>query len=280
MGGFLMFMLLNMFVIMAVFFSVFGALNDIADLNVKNTVKSLQADYKTYNNTEEFDAKINKTYGERMIGFIWIKNIWRADTPWTSANVTREEYIAYANKTGYADIKDGEGKVTSSINDQLGKEFDKIFGVVKPDQKRDWNGLMILIIFAGTTTWASTVLNSMITTKKREAEKPKEEVVDYSMRDAKNRADQTAPAIDPVMMNRIMKFVLPAIMVFFTMMSTAALAIYIITSSVMGTLTTLAFNKPVDKLLEMQEKKKSARSTEVDPKIINPHSKYFKSKRK
>jgi len=84
------------------------------------------------------------------------------------------------------------------------------------------------------------------------------------------------------MVGKVMLFVMPAIMVFFTMSSTAALAIYIITNSLIATGTTLGMNWPVDKLLAWEEKRRVARgdTPETDTGVINPHAKYFKNKRK
>lgn len=100
------------------------------------------------------------------------------------------------------------------------------------------------------------------------------------MRDAKNK-NETLPSVDPVMMGKIMKIVLPAMMVFFTLSSTAALAIYIVTNSVVTTVLTFGLTYPVDKLLKYKDNKK-AQSGDKTPKfdggIINPHAKYFKTK--
>lgn len=285
-GGFMLFMLLNLFITMAVFFSVFSALRNAADYNIKMTAVDLQATYAEFYNAEtnelldgktaeEFVVAVNETYESRMNGFLWIQNIWKQDIP-TSSRLTEGEYTASVL------TKDERNNADLVANAKI--QYENIINNVEKSNKRSWNGLLILIILAGVTSWASAWLNAkmMAAKKAKEAPKQKEAVVTYSMRETKNQRDAQIPTVDPVAMGRIMKIILPAMMVLFTFMSTSALALYIITNSIMSTALTYATNWPVDKILERQEKKRIERgeSDEVDPNIINPHSKYFKNKRK
>jgi YidC/Oxa1 family membrane protein insertase len=279
MGGFFMFMLINMFVIMAVFFSVFGALNAISNLNVQKTAEELHTAYVA-NTTETgepadetaFNAAINAAYEKHQVGFLWIKNIWKPDVPWANAQMDKSVYNANAKGATNIDVVEGE--------------YDQVFAALgEQNQTRNWNGLFILIALAGLTSWASAWLGSKVMAAKKKSDdaNKKEPAVVYSMRDTRGTTDKPVPSVDPVMMGRIMKIVLPAIMVLFTLSSTAALAIYIIVNSVMSTVITYSIGYPVDKILAWQDKKSEANGktgVKHDPNIINPHAKYFKTKRK
>jgi len=288
MGGFCAVTVVNLVVTLCVFLSVFYSLQAIANHNVKLTAQELQSVYQTHKtantiylvNTEEeqiftdqFITDINATYKKRTVGFLWIKNIWHSDTPWTTANLTEAEYIRH-------------GEFASDLTSEDKKQqFNTIWSAVSPSQKRNWNGLLILIILAGVATWVSLYLNGKImnTQNKDKQQKQKETKAQYSLRNVKNQADKPQnPQIDPAMMTKMMKFILPAIMVIFTMSTTAALAIYIISNSIFSTALTLGLNYPVDKLIKWQDKRAKNRPDtppEADPAIINPHAKYFKNKR-
>jgi len=196
-----------------------------------------------------------QTYRDTRTGFLWIRNLWRSDVPWVSPVASRH---------------DTEGQTL-------------IYDIIRPEE-RSWNGLLILIIAAGGITFASIWLNMKIMAKKKEEtdDKPKEEVVTYSVRKAMydDKSRPAAPQIDPAQMGKMMKIILPVIMVIFTLMMTSALAVYIIFSSLFTTLFTLAKNPIINMLIARGEKKRGDMTVEDDPNKINPHAKFFKTKRK
>jgi len=314
MGGFCLFMFINLFVTMAIFMSVFTTLRYIADYNTELQATSLQAVYQefeygdyftqadidTVNNpysTPEdvaqafynianttrtdgttFAEAVNIAYNNHRVGFLWIRNIWVSDVPWSSsATFSQGLFRSVATAP--------EGYYGNARNAYLDAQFNIINHVLDHDtNQRSWNGMLLLIILAGITSWGAAYINGKIMMNKKKDDKPKEAVIKYSMRETKNQADQKIPTVDPVVMQRVMKIVLPAIMVYFTMISTAALAIYIVVNSLLSTAITVGLNYPVDKLLKWQEQKKLAKGgdgmPETDGNVINPHAKYFKSKRK
>ena len=326
MGGYCLFMVINLFLTLAIFLSVYSGLRAIADYNIKLTVVEMQGIYRTYDaegtwadpeNVDEatldaFRAEINATYAKHSVGFLWIKNIWKADTPWTSSALTPNDYLVHfnnwetitdeelanaqaaaINKDKVKTKKDYYHSMSKSDRKVIDKraeavvvvEYGHIYSAIDAKYKRKWNGLLFLIILAGATTWASVYFNAKLTNKKKEAEKPKEAVVQYSMRNAKSQRDGATPnkpAIDPVMANKMMKFILPGVMVLFTLQSTAALAIYIIMSSLMTTGVNLAMIWPVNKLVDWTEARRKRRDSAPPDQtgIINPHAKYFKNTRK
>jgi YidC/Oxa1 family membrane protein insertase len=283
MGGFCLFTILNMFVTLSVFLSVFGALRAVSTYNIKLTSTELNGVYRDFEDNiylqddeynPDFAGAVNEVYKKHNIGFLWIKNIWKSDIPIESSNLTFAEYSAYVAVSD----EELEASQYETANEFKRAQYDIIFGAVDGQQKRNWNGLFLLIILAGAMTYLSVVLNSKFNqTKKPE---PKKLEAQYSMRDIKKQQDAQMPSMDPAMINKIMKFMLPAIMVIFTLTSTSALAIYIIANSLFSTIFTIGLNYPVNAILKFQEKRAKDRGdTHSDPDIINPHAKYFKGSR-
>ena len=313
MTGFCLFTIVNLFLVMAIFFSVYAAMRSVASYNVQLTVQELQGIYKTYEgNTDknpEFATAINSAYSKHSVGFLWIKNAWNPDVSWTGAGLTLGEYATYSETIPQTEVDSYKQSLIDAVNsnsnltaqektDQVAaieqktnvqlaaeiitNQYNTIYGSLNKTYKRSWNGLFILIILAGATSWLSAFITSKMTATKKNDEIKKDDA-QYSMRDVKDQTEKKPPAVDPAMMNRMMKIILPAMMVFFTLSSPTALAIYIITNSVLSTGIALGTNWPVDKILAWQDKRREARgdsTPEIDKSVINPHAKYFKSKRK
>jgi len=324
MGGFCLFTVLNMVVMMIVFISVFQALNAVAAFNVNRQFIALQAIHQEYidpntgdftatedNPTEyqEFGERVTELYDGTRVSFLWIANIWRPDTPWSSTTLSfsafrtmvagtedsifhddviilfYEEHLRVAefNNEEWSELTNEQRReVREKYLEMLEDVYYTIFHHIDPTQ-RNWNGLLLLVALAGVTTYFSAVLNArMMNAAKKNAPDQKEREAQYSMRKVKNQADgPTKPQIDPQMIQKMMKFVLPIVMIVITLNFTAALAIYFITNAAMSTASTAALAWPVDKLLKWQEKRKAEKSgtPEADTEIINPHAKYFKKKK-
>jgi len=314
MGGFCLFMFINLFITMAIFMSVFSTLRYIADYNERLLINDLQATYQDFESrgedrsltNPEWVTAVNNAYANRNVGFLWIQNIWREDVPWGShRSWLASRYNNHADRITvtdqmYADINQWRYDNTTyenplppiARNDMpnflFNQQFDALYLALENDPQernwdRSWNGLLILIVLAGVTSWSTAYVTSKMMMAKKRDEPKKEKEAGYSMRNVRDQQEMKMPQVDPVMMGRIMKIVLPAIMVYFTMISTAALAIYIITSSLISTLVLIGLAKPIDKLLAWQEKRsveKGKTAPEIEPDAINPHAKYFKNKRR
>jgi len=227
---------------------------------------------------EQFQIDIQRRFDETTVGFLWVVNIWRSDN-WSSPT---HSWSDFRNA-----ISGVDGRVSYQLNAQgmraLETEYRFIFSHIHTD--RNWNGLLLLVVLAGASTFLSSWINMRTMAKKKcaeeEAKKQREKEAGYSIRDVKNQKEGAAangmPNIDPqVMTGKMMKFMLPSIMIIFTLTTTAALAIYIIAGSIIMTGLTFLVNMAVDKLIAHGEKKK--KEAGPDMTIINPHAKYFKSK--
>lgn len=260
MGGFCLVSLLNMVVMLMVFIGVFTSLREVSNLNIYYQYNQLQETYVAYIDSDDLADKLNETYNENNTSFLWVKNIWRPDT-WGSQTLEYSDF-----KEAVKDIKGVE------LPDEA--TYNAIYTPIKAD-RGGWNGLLILILFAGATSYLSAVVNSKQMAKKAEDKKPADLEVSYSMRKAKEQEEPAqVPQIDPAMMNKMMKFVMPVIMVMFTFSSTAALALYITVSSLLSTGLMFLSGMVVDKIIVKQAKAEK----EKEPTVINPHAKYFKGK--
>ncbi len=167
-------------------------------------------------------------YEESQESFLWIKNIYRSESP-SSPLFTKDE-IKNNIKTYYND----EQKVAEEANDFEGKIFDTIienngqFGDIK-DQH---NGYYILTIIAVITSFFSMWLSNFLMKNK-------------------NQPQQKS--------NKIMYFVMPIIFGIFTFMYTSLFAIYIIVGQLvmiaLTPLTTWLVKKWVEKDAKKQKDK-------------------------
>ncbi len=254
-------MLFNMIATMAIFFTLFSGLNKIAAYKVYTEYTTLQQTYAEAVGGENAqlikvegsdkvqlklsdgsivdldDAKINvanqevvNTYGEIKESFLWIKNIWRPDTS-TSVLLSYKDFVSTA-KLDDADI-------TDTFNESI---YNQVINPIKADSKYSgWNGYYILIILSAAITYLSNQVNTWIGRAK--AKKQGKEYV------------------DALSQNKIMIYLMPAIMALFTLFYNAMFAIYIVTGALFGLLTSPLTSIVVDKFFDKASKKESEKVT-------------------
>ncbi len=162
-----------------------------------------------------------KTYRNKNLNFLWVKNIWEIDSP--LSHPVQENWDNFKNAQGYA------------TNDTLGMN-DKAYGelIAKLDaEKSAPNGYFILAIL----TAGISFLTQFVITKSQKAQMELQTV------DGKGAQTQ-----------KMMMWMMPIMMAVFAFMYTATFSIYMIMSSVISILSTLAINKIVD----VKYKKKNA----------------------
>lgn len=277
--------LVSLIITMVVFFQVLGALNTISKDNIYHEYTELAAVYEQYTTDDEGNpiaadamtdeqkaalrTALNDKYKETKTGFFWIKNIWQPDTPWAKAVMSFDEFNNSQPK---------ERRLAAEQKDAYEAIMANLDGSAKGS-----NGWLILVILTGLASFASTKL-AMLMNKRRmpkptEQKKP-EEIITYSMRDAKQRTQGgEKPPIDPAQMGKMMQYLMPIILILFGLMQTSAFAIYMIASSIISTLLTVAFTFLIDLILKKQRPKLEPQK-DFDATIINPHAKYFKGGKK
>ena len=279
MGGFCLFMFVNMAFMMILFITVFGSMNHISNYNINHQFKELQAIYVEFDinngglghDTPEFREAILARHDETRVSFLWVNNMWRPDT-WSSRTMDWGSFNSTIRQVNAA-----ERVVTNQ------EQYNMIMYIVNSDSSnRGWNGLLLLVVLAGVTMYVSAVINARALQKKVDEKKAKEqeEEVKYSMRETlETQGDGSTPAMpqmNPAMMGNMMKIVLPLIMVVITFIYTAALALYIVVGAIMTTVYSLGTGALADKILKKQEERKKEESP---GNIINPHAKYFKKRK-
>ncbi len=172
-----------------------------------------------------------ETWESVKSSWLWIDNIWVADST-TSPFPTYDSLVSLAKNGGYTDY------VSENIDEE---SYTNIYNIISANSSRANNGYYILAILAGVLTfltqWIAELHNKL---KNKKANKV-----------AKN-TDSTAGTM------KIMKFVMPVIMVIFVFSTGASFGIYILASNlasmVLGEISTLIIDKLTKKKrLEVEE---------------------------
>lgn len=213
-------MLFNMVITVVVFLTLFNALNYIANIQITNMYTTLSNEYnrvyeETVGEVDEKEAKAKEAVvalyenGDVVQSWLWVKNVWRGDKS-VSAIPSYKEFIATSRYSS------DEEKTETYLSEQ---EYLKVMQPIM-DKEDGWNGYYILIILAGVITYLSMVISSGGFRKKKDLE-----------------ADPTAKV------SGLLKFILPAIMILFTLFSNAVFSLYVIANSLFALCTTPIYNK-------------------------------------
>jgi hypothetical protein len=164
--------------------------------------------------------------------WLWVQNIWVQDST-TSPFPNYESLVSMAKSSGY------EEYVATNINEE---NYNKIANIVIKNSTRSANGFYILAILAGVITFASQYITELHNKLKNK----KAQIV------ANTAKPENAGSM------KMMKIIMPAIMVIFVLTSTASFGLYILASNVaaiaLGELTTLVVDKMTKKKrLEVEE---------------------------
>ena len=153
--------------------------------------------------------------------WLWVQNIWVADST-SKAFPSYDALKSIAKGTGYS----------SYVNDNINQvEYDKIATIITENAPRQNNGCFILPILAGVITFLSQYVAELHTRLKNKKA---------------NNIAKEANSTTSTSTLRVMKIVMPIIMVVFTLSSSASFGLYILASNVstmaLGELSTLAID--------------------------------------
>lgn len=227
--------------------------SDTANLNDEGKIKDetaaktyaidkVKAEIATYNN-ETNNANALKRYGEVKESWLWIDNIWKSDTPWTNSVATFKEYSNSARAT----FKDVEIKNTA--DEQIGiltagdlkslaeAEYNQIMDPIRESAGRA-NGYLIVVILAAGLNLISLLASQGKLKFKRKKKTTLEE-----------EPKQKQPG------GWLMLVLLPAIMIYITLIYNAVFGLYIFVSSLVTTAATPLINW----LINVIDKKKQAK---------------------
>ena len=235
---------------MAVFFTLFGSLNNMAAYKISTQYEQLQrayvqeyvVDVKQGCTLEEYDEfvidKENMTiyindvinsndeelinraneavkakYEQVKESFLWIKNVWLADSPLVK---DIPDFNSYVNMAKVAFESDADSAVAKTQYDAVMASLQSNAGV---------NGFFLLSALTGVTAF---LYQYLLTKKKKEKENF------YSKNQEQNPAANSGKA---------MLIILPIIMVVFTLSYNSIFALYIIASQLVGMATAPLINK-------------------------------------
>lgn len=237
--GMLLFLVLSM----TIFFTLFSALNAMSAYKINEEFNTLNNTYnmayegayesydeivmkdelvlEQYSTAESYatamaeDAVIYE-YGEIKTGFLWIKNIWRADN-WSKVTLDYEAFLK-------------ETKQTEEVISEA--DYNKVMTPIQ-NEYSGWNGYLLLAIINGGLSLFSMWISEYIS--KQRAKK------------------KNLPYVGTT--NKSMMITMPVIMALFTIFYNAAFGIYIVASSLFSVVTTPIISIVVDVITEKNEKK-------------------------
>lgn len=200
------------------------------------------AEIAAYNN-ETNNVNALQRYGEVKESWLWIDNIWKSDTPWTNSVATFKEYSSSARST-FTDVV-----IKNAADEQIGTltaddlkslaeaEYNQIMDPIRETAGRA-NGYLIVVILAAGLNLISLLASQGKLKFKRKKKTTLEE-----------EPKQKQPG------GWLMLVLLPAIMIYITLIYNAVFGLYIFVSSLVTTAATPLINW----LINVIDKKKQAK---------------------
>ena len=175
-------------------------------------------------------------YEEIKDNWLWVDNIWRPDT-YVSGFPAFSDFVNISNLK--AQLNGDEARYN-----EIQQNFDTITAKIQSTYS-SWNGYFILVILAGVVTFLSMTVTQMITTNKKD--KNKQQVIQNNQQLQQQNQMNGA--------TKIMKWVMPIIMIIFTISYSAAFALYIVMNSLMSFIISIISLKIIEKLEKNKKNK-------------------------
>lgn len=251
--GFCGVMLLYLAITLVVFFTLFGAMNNITRHSIENQYSDLREAYYSVpvdnpNNVtpEEKQARdqaVLDCYNEIKTSWLWVENIWRSDTM-ASPIASFDEYKNSVST-----------KIPDDQIESVKAEYELIMNPLR-ESVRSNNGYYILIILAGLTSFFMMFINQL-QQKRKNKDKPKEEKEQGRIlsADGKTENGKKPNPANSKFMKYFMVVLLPIVMILITLGYAAAFAIYIVAFSLVSMCSNLVFNKIIKNKDNKKEEK-------------------------
>ena len=175
-------------------------------------------------------------YEEIKDNWLWVDNIWRPDT-YVSGFPAFNDFANISNLKAQLNGDDAR-------YNEIQQNFDIITAKIQSTYS-SWNGYFILVILAGVVTFLSMTVTQMITTNKKD--KTHQQVIPNNQQQQQQNQMNGA--------TKIMKWVMPVIMIIFTISYSAAFALYIVMNSLMSFIISLISLKIIEKLEKNKKNK-------------------------
>ena len=177
-------------------------------------------------NREDIQTILSKEvtfYNSIKDTWLWVDSIWRPDT-YVSGFPDYQSYMTSAAITSrdYYKTVSNDETLTQEEKDAIYNKWQEEYNLITnkiQEEHKSWNGYFILSILAALITYLS---------------------ISYSQRTSLKKQKTPAQAGMPQQNSmRIMKIIMPIIMVFFTLSYSAAFAIYIVTNQIMSFISSI-----------------------------------------
>lgn len=248
-------MLIYLVLTMVVFWTLFGALNGISYYKIGDQFLQVRQEYfnayeidvnaledgvtaldeyekltdeEQAEHKEEAEANANKKYNETKTSFLWIENIWLADST-VNPVMKYDDFIKKSNISSK--------QVTET-------EYNMIMDSVKVNERK-FNGYFILAIFAAGLNFLSMSINTWVSKAKA-----KKQGIDPSL-------------INNTGSNKYMTIIMPIIMGVFTLFYNAAFGLYIVAGAFVTLITSPLVTMLVDHLEIKSIEKEQNRLTPI-----------------
>ena len=185
--------------------------------------------------------------------WLWIDNVWRPDTN-SSAFPDYQSFVSQTNfysSEQYTKVlnerleslpegatDEQRNEITTEVQKSFEQKYDFVTSIVQQEYS-SWNGYFILVVLSAVITYLSLTITQGGFKKK------------------KNQEEDPTNAIGAGKAMKFMRFLLPILMIIFTIGYSAAFALYIVTNSLMSMIISLISMK----ILETIDKKKKVTIT-------------------
>ena len=254
--GSCLFMLVNLALTLTIFITLFNGLNAMASTKIIGQYDDLKQTYEiaySQKYLESIDETASIEYANYQVkikydqikeSWLWIDNVWKADMP-TKSIPKFSEYLKIA---GEVTIDDGQQVKANKLSDEqkevLEVEYETVMGPLR-DTSRKANGFIILPVLI----FASGFFAQWITTRKNKKLNPQPKTV---LKDKDGK-----PVPNPMESSgKIMMFMLPAMLTFFSLTSNSVFAVYLLVSQLVSLASTPLIDLILDKIEVMEEKRK------------------------
>ncbi len=240
--GSCLFMLVNMALTLTIFISLWSGLNAMASTKIGEQYIELQDTYQTAyteevgDETEKISAAniaVRDKYGEIKYSWLWIDNIWKADSPFVNSIPTFDDYL---NSVTNVKFFDGTIVDKNTLDDTqrttLQVEYESIMDPLRNSVGKTNGYLILLVCIVGTS-----FLSQWLMMRKNKMK-------------SLNGQDPAAST------GKIMLIILPIMLGFFALSYNAVFALYLLTSQIIAIGTTPLIDLLIDKLENKKQLKK------------------------
>ena len=210
---------------------------NVTDADKNDPIFQTNANY-FYEATDEAEAAMLASWSDAKESWLWVQNLWVADAP-TSPIPSYDKLVSSSSDGNYDDY------IEANIDKE---EYTRIANSVLEHSDRAHNGFLIITIMVGVLSFLS------------------QWIADLHTKLRNKKAQKLAKAADPSEKTmKIMKIILPLIMVGFAFSSSTCFGLYLVASSI----ASIAFGEIIALIVNKLTKKQQAEVEEVLEKEAN-----------